>query len=349
MSTDLIVELVKIYSPSTDEAEAVAYLVEWMKHNGYDEAGIDAVGNARGIKGDPNAPKTLMLLGHIDTVRGEIPVRIEKNNLYGRGSVDAKGPLCSFAQAASEATVPKGWRVAVVGAVEEEVTSSKGARHILKRFTPDLCLIGEPSGADRITLGYKGRLLMEYTYERTVSHTARPEPSAGAIGFMFWQGVSSWENQQNTGIEKLFDQVMCNLQRINTESDGFHEKVTLQIGFRLPPHVPPADVIAAVSPLAAPNSELRTFGAEIAIQSDKNNALVRGMLSAIRAQGKTPGFVLKTGTSDMNIVGAQWECPIAAYGPGDSRLDHTPHEHLPLAEYEQAVATVKHLIENLPG
>ena len=27
-------------------------------------------------------------------------------------------------------------------------------------------------------------------------------------------------------------------------------------------------------------------------------------------------FVLKTGTSDMNVVARRWRCPILAYGPG---------------------------------
>ena len=71
------------------------------------------------------------------------------------------------------------------------------------------------------------------------------------------------------------------------------------------------------------------------------------MLAAVRARGTKPSFVLKSGTSDMNIVGAIWNCPMIAYGPGDSNLDHTPNEHLPLDEYEAAVATVKHFIENL--
>jgi len=348
MSPELLIELVKIYSPSEQEAPAVRFLVDWMQQQGMD-ARIDAVGNARGIKGDVNAPKTLMLLGHIDTVPGEIAVRIENGNLYGRGSVDAKGPLAAFAQATAQARVPQGWRVVVVGAVEEESTTSKGARHILKRFAPDLCIIGEPSGAERITLGYKGRLLLEYIYERTMSHTATPEPSAGAKGVEFWNAITAWADAQNVGIEKLFDQVMVNLRTINTETDGFNERVKMLIGFRLPPQVPPPLVIAGVSPFAAPNSELRTWGAEVAIQSSKNTPLVRGMLAAIRARGGQPGFVLKTGTSDMNIVGAVWACPIVAYGPGDSRLDHTPHEHLPLSEYETAVTTLTHLIENLPS
>ena len=40
-----------------------------------------------------------MLLGHIDTVPGRVPVRREGGRLYGRGAVDAKGPLACFVAA----------------------------------------------------------------------------------------------------------------------------------------------------------------------------------------------------------------------------------------------------------
>jgi LysW-gamma-L-lysine carboxypeptidase len=39
----------------------------------------------------------------------------------------------------------------------------------------------------------------------------------------------------------------------------------------------------------------------------------------------------------MNVVAPVWKCPIVAYGPGDSALDHTPNEHLELDEYWKAV------------
>ena len=57
----------------------------------------------------------------------------------------------------------------------------------------------------------------------------------------------------------------------------------------------------------------------------------------MRSAGRTPGFLLKTGTSDMNVVGPAWRCPILAYGPGDSSLDHTPEEHVVIAEYLGAI------------
>ncbi len=342
--SEFLIELVRRYSPSNQEMPAVQYLVEWMRARGF-EVQIDAMGNAVGIRGRADAPNTLMLLGHIDTVPGEIPVRVENGCLYGRGSVDAKGSLCAFAEAAAQAKIPPDWRVVVVGAVEEETATSKGAHYIKDRFSPQMCIIGEPSGADRITLGYKGRLLVDYTLTRSVAHTARPEPSVGALGAAFWQRILEWSEQQNEGIQRYFDQVMPDLRTINTSTDHFQETLRMTVGFRLPPRLSPDDVFAAISSFDEAEGELRPYSMERAYHGDRNNALVRRMLAAIRAQGQQPGFVVKTGTSDMNVVGAAWRCPIIAYGPGDSDLDHTADEHLSLDEYRLAVATLRHFIE----
>ena len=51
-------------------------------------------------------------------------------------------------------------------------------------------------------------------------------------------------------------------------------------------------------------------GDEAAVRVGKNNPLVRAFLKGVRAAGGTPGFLLKTGTSDMNVVGPAWRCPI---------------------------------------
>ncbi|MEZ4670811.1 MAG: [LysW]-lysine hydrolase [Anaerolineae bacterium] len=361
--TDLLLELVKRYSPSTLEAPAVQYLVQWMSERGF-EAYIDEAGNAFGIRGASNATNTLILLGHIDTFPGDIPVRVERVDdhpledksfaelsegytLYGRGSVDAKGSLCAFAEATAQATIPEGWRVIVAGCVEEEIATGKGSNYVSDHFTPTACVIGEPSSSNRITLGYKGRLLVEYLLRRAVAHTARPEPTVAALGSEFWQRILEWAERENRGVERIFDQLLPGLRSINTSSDYFNETVTLNVSFRLPPRISPDDIMRALKAIAQPDGELRAWGHEQAYESDRNNALVRGLMGAIRGQGGQPGFVLKTGTSDMNTVGAKWTCPIVAYGPGDSNLDHTPHENLPLDEYDKAIDTLKHLIEHL--
>ena len=105
-----------------------------MEARGF-RAEIDAAGNAIGTIG--SGTRQIVLLGHIDTVPGHIPVRIENGELWGRGAVDAKGPLCTFVAAAAAAGPDLGATVTVVGAVGEERLGSPGARAVAAWDAPD--------------------------------------------------------------------------------------------------------------------------------------------------------------------------------------------------------------------
>ena len=49
----------------------------------------------------------------------------------------------------------------------------------------------------------------------------------------------------------------------------------------------------------------------------------------------------------MNVVGPVWGQNIVAYGPGDSRLDHTPHEHIHVADYIHAIDVLELVLKDL--
>jgi LysW-gamma-L-lysine carboxypeptidase len=49
----------------------------------------------------------------------------------------------------------------------------------------------------------------------------------------------------------------------------------------------------------------------------------------------------------MNVVGPAWKCPIVAYGPGDSALDHTPDEHIEIGEFLKGVSVLVNALEHL--
>jgi len=127
---DLLEELLRIQSPSGSETAAATHLVSWMQRHRFD-AHCDGAGNAVGVIGSPEhhettvAVRELILLGHIDTVPGYPPVMRPRGKLYGRGAVDAKGPLAAFATAAALVGARPGWRIVVVGAVEEESATSR--------------------------------------------------------------------------------------------------------------------------------------------------------------------------------------------------------------------------------
>jgi [amino group carrier protein]-lysine/ornithine hydrolase len=342
---DLLKGLVEIYSPNGQEKEAVTYLVTRMNALGY-QAHIDPIGNAVGILGD--GPREIMLLGHIDTVPGEITVRQEGDLLWGRGTVDAKGPLAAFTCAVSDLTPPPGWRIRVVGAVGEE-GNSRGAKYLRDNHAPipEMVIIGEPSGANQITLGYKGSAWFRCTVQRQLAHTAGSAESGPEAAVAFWNRIKAHTQLVNQGHDRVFEQISPTLREINTDSDGFSEIVQMNIGFRLPPGVTVADAAALIESLAAEGETVELIDGLPPYRSNKNNPLVRAFMGGIRAAGERPKFVLKTGTADFNVVGPEWKCPIIAYGPGDSSLDHTPHEHISLSEFSQSVAVLNHALTRL--
>ena len=338
----LIHDLVATESQSTCEAEASQFLVNWMRDNGYDEAFVDEAGNAVGIIG--TGEREIVLLGHIDTFSGNPPVKIEGRKLYGRGAVDAKGSLSTFAVAGLRATLAEDIRLIVIGAVEEEAASSKGARFAVTQYQPEMCIIGEPSQWDRITLGYKGRLLLEYEWQGALAHSAGQAMSAPEHAVAYWQKVLDYTRQFNADESRIFGQLDATLQEINSGYEGAYGWSRALIGFRIPPSITPQEVEAE---LPANTGTVRAYGHEIACVADKNSVLSRAFRGAIRANDGNPRFVHKTGTADMNIVAPIWNCPIVAYGPGDSSLDHTPDEHLDLDEYLRAIDVLADVLSRL--
>jgi LysW-gamma-L-lysine carboxypeptidase len=342
----LLAELVERYSPSRQERPAATYLVEQMQALGF-EATLDGAGNAVGELGTTSSPaRTILLLGHIDTVPGRIDVRRDGDRLFGRGAVDAKGPLAAFVCAASRARLDPDIRLLVVGAVEEEAATSKGARHLLDRLEPDAVIIGEPSGWDRITVGYKGRLLADYRLCGEIGHTAGPEQSVCEQAVSYWFQVAQYAAEWNGDRTRMFDQLSPSLRHIRSDSDGFAQTVSMTMAFRLPLGLD-IDALEAALREMARGAELGFRGREAAFRAPKNTPLVRAFLKAIRSTGERPAFQVKSGTSDMNVVGPIWGCPILAYGPGDSALDHTPHEHIDLNEYHKAIDVLSLVLQQL--
>ncbi|MCD4672667.1 MAG: [LysW]-lysine hydrolase [Anaerolineaceae bacterium] len=342
--SETLLGLVSNYSPSGQEKPAVQFLLQRMQALGFERTFQDKVGNAVGIIGQ--GPHQLMLLGHIDTVPGEIPIRIENGVLYARGSVDAKGPLAAFVDAVAAVGVRLGWQMIVIGAVGEE-TDSRGARYIVDQYRPDMVIIGEPSAWERITLGYKGCAHVKITARRSSHHSASGQQTACEAAAQIWQDVQAWTGEYNEKYNRRFEQAQTSLLKWSSGTNGFENRATLEIEARLPLALNPVDWFLVMKELAG-TEEVQTMGFPIqAYRSEKNSPLVRSFLKAIRGAGGKPDFVVKTGTADMNIVAPVWQCPAVAYGPGDSSLDHTPQEHLSLEEYENAVTVLKKMLKNI--
>ena len=331
---ELLTDLVSIPSESGEEAEAAERLVEFLESHGR-EAWLDDFGNVRAPADDG-----VLLTSHVDTVPGDIPVRVEDGVLWGRGSVDAKGPLCAMAVAAVETGA------SFAGVVGEEY-DSRGARHLVaERDAPDAVVNGEPSGWDGMTLGYRGLLSGTYVATSESGHTSRPENNAIQDAMDWWRRVEAAVAGDEW--EPVFERVTTKPVGFSggTSEDGLSVEATMDVQLRIPPSMTPGGVRElADGELTA--GTVRWKDAVPPTMQSPRTAPARAFRAVVRELGGEPRQLRKTGTSDMNVYAAAWDCPMVTYGPGDSALDHTPTERIDLAEYDRAIDVLTHVCDRL--
>ncbi|ALV62708.1 N-acetyl-lysine deacetylase [Thermococcus sp. 2319x1] len=316
---EFLKKLVEIYSPTGREGEAVKFIVESFESFGV-EAYVDEVGNAIAIR-KGKGPR-ILLAGHVDTVPGIIPVRIDDGVLWGRGSVDAKGPLATFFFATLESRA----NVIFAGLVDEE-GFSKGAKN-LDVPRPDYIIIGEPSGVDGVTIAYKGSLTAKFVESVEKVH--------GSLGVNAAEKLINRWLEIKSSFGEGFNALSGRIAEFHAYERDFDFYGEMVINLRTPPGYEPPD-----------DWEILDFVP--AYQVDRRGALVKAFVRGIRRNGMRPRLKKKTGTADMNILGPKFGVDAVAYGPGDSRLDHTPHERISLDEYLLAVKVLVDVIEELKG
>ena len=342
---DLLVDLVETPSPTGEEGACAERLVEFFENHGR-KAFLDEAGNVRAPADD-----SVLLTSHIDTVPGDIPVRVESGDgeregsevLWGRGSVDATGSLVGMAVAA----VRTGTSFA--GVVGEEVDSS-GARHLVEtRDAPEAVVNGEPSGWNGITLGYRGLLAGTYVATSESGHTSRPENNAIEDAIDWWERARAAVADDRDEWTPVFERVTPKPIEVHggTSDDGLSVEATMDVQFRVPPNLTVEEVREAADG-ELDGGTVRWYDEVPPVMTTPRNPVARAFRGAIRRAGGEPRLLRKTGTSDMNIYRA-WNCPMATYGPGDSDLDHAPDERLSLDEFDRATRVLEAVAERLGG
>lgn len=334
---DLLHEMLAIPSLSGDEERLSRYLEDRMRGLGF-AARRDEAGNVIGDIGAGDGP-TIMLLSHLDTVGPPLPVYRDGDRLHGRGAVDAKGPLAAMiCAAAARPTFPGSIRV--IGAVEEE-RLSRGGHHIARTLPPpDALIIGEPSGWNRVVLGYKGKIDLQYRTARPATHSTNPRPKASEAVVAFWQGLL-----EALGAERdhaAFGLPAATLRSISGDLVNGH----IDVDCRIPPGFSVTGFVARLRDLAG-DGDLKVIRSVPAVRATRSDPVVRSLSAAIRTHGGEPRPTLKTGTSDMNTVSEHWAVPMAAYGPGDGSLDHSDDESIEIPEYLRGIAILTSAIDEL--
>jgi len=358
-AVDLLTRMIKIYSPSGNEEEISLFLADEMKKLGF-RVHRDEVGNVIGEIGEGSP--IVLLCGHMDTVEGEIPVRVEDGQLYGRGSVDAKGPLAAMIVAASS-FVDKGFpgKILVVGVVDEE-KGGTGIQHFVEEgIQPDYAIFGEPSGLEKVVFGYKGILTVKIAVETPSGHSAAPWLFDNAIekALDFWKQINRLHMREEKLKSRFYSITSCltGIKGGNTSASFIPSHCEILIQLRIPPQLSPEQVFEEVKRkidrYKATNPKVtvsvETVDIAKAFEADRRSVIVRALAWGIRKTTLNyASFSRKTGTGDMNVLGNALKIPVVTYGPGDSRLDHTPNEHIDAREYLDSIEVLKKTLTKLP-
>ena len=162
---------IEIYSPSGQEEEYSKFIADFLKNNGF-EVSFDNVGNLIGEKGE--GKPELLLVSHLDTIPGELPVIEKEGKIYGRGAVDCKPSLAAMVYSISQINFTKQdiGKIVFAGIVREE-DSLEGIQEFMKSgVTPDFSIFGEPTKINQICIGYKGRICIGFRVLSQSGHVA---------------------------------------------------------------------------------------------------------------------------------------------------------------------------------
>ena len=186
-------EMISHPSESCEEKEVVECIRAEMEKLGFDKVEVDGLGNVIGWMGEGD--KIIAIDSHIDTVGiGNIdnweadPYKGYETDelIYGRGGSDQEGGMASAVYSAKIMKdldlLPKGYKVMIVGSVQEEDCDGMCWQYIYNKdkIVPEFVISTEPTDGG-IYRGHRGRMEIRVDVKGISCHGSAPERGDNAI------------------------------------------------------------------------------------------------------------------------------------------------------------------------
>ena len=198
--TRFLRDMISHPSESCEEKEVVACIKAEMEKLGYDKVETDGLGNIIGWMGQ--GEKIIAFDSHIDTVGvGNLsnwthdPYQGYEDDevIYGRGGSDQEGGMASAVYGAKImkdlGLIPAGYKIMVVGSVQEEDCDGMCWQYIVNKFFPakgirkeqvEFVVSTEPTDGG-IYRGHRGRMEIRVDVKGVSCHGSAPERGDNAI------------------------------------------------------------------------------------------------------------------------------------------------------------------------
>ena len=285
---------------------------------------------------------TLLLNAHIDTVkpvaswtRDPFSPDVEDGVLYGLGSNDCGGGLCSLLQIFRMLTEkPQRYNLIYLASAEEEVSGKDGITRALPLLPHiDLAIVGEPTGMNP-AVAEKGLMVLDVIAHGKSGHAARNEGVNAiyeALDDMRWIRDYKFEK-----VSEFLGPTKMTLTVVNagTQHNVIPDKCTMLVDIRTNEYYDNEEVYEFICQHLKSEVKAHSFRLKSS-RIDPEHPLIKKCV----AMGMKP-FGSPT-LSDQALM----HFPSFKLGPGESSRSHSANEFIRISEIRDAIAKYETLLD----
>ncbi|MBW3002659.1 M20/M25/M40 family metallo-hydrolase [Candidatus Woesearchaeota archaeon] len=326
---ELAKQMVEIPSPSGQEDQIGEFLYQRLKKR-FNVKKQYVEGKRFNIIATKGNPEIIFNI-HIDTVPGKLPVKIEGDTLYGRGSLDAKGPLAALIIAAEKAADEGIKNFALMLDIGEELDFC-GVKELMKEVAPAKLIVICEATDMKIRTSQSGLLEFKLISRGKSAHSAEPERGQCAITKLI-KTINAIKNIPLKGKTVINIGLIKGGTAINVVPDYAEAKVCIRVA--------PEDVDLL--------DRIKRLDLEIEIINDFEPYVFQGDIEQIKKVFKQ----LKMQTSTTGGMGFTemyfWakKGPSVTIGPGKSGTEHSENEQVSIKALEEGCRFYYELLRNI--
>ncbi len=374
---NVLSDLVDIESVTCNESAAVERVRQEMESMGYDEVRVDSFGNVIGRIG--SGPKILVFDAHLDVVDAEgqewatppFKAVIKDGVMYGRGTVDDKGPfVCTLfaGKGIKELGLGSEYTVYVIGSIVEEDCEGLALGACLEGMgiEPDHVVIAESSELE-ICRGHRGRAQVRAVFRGTPVHASRHSEGVNPLELAsdFIQGVKKLDAGFSS-VEPLgkADVVAVDLRCLSNSLSTTPAEAHVYLDRRTNTADTRESILEELRAVSgAEKGELEYVeweatgynGKKLKAEEffpawavDESHPLIQAGVQAFRDYKKREPVVTTWGFStNGNYTMGRKGYPTIGFGPGEMALCHGPDEHIYINDLLEATGFYMSLVNTL--
>jgi succinyl-diaminopimelate desuccinylase len=295
--------------------------------------------------GPKDAPRTVLLHGHVDVVPGrpeQFKPRLEGERLHGRGAYDMKGALACLLLALADLREQEQVRVrlGIVPDEESEEEDDRGGDRLVEAgFVGDFAITGEPTDM-QVGVAAKGVLAMRIQVLGRAAHGATPWLGENAIlrACEVFREIESLPFASRSS--ELFDRPSINLGRIlgGDALNKVPDTCFIDVDVRYLPEQDPTAILAEVGELSGARVTSTFSRPPVLVDPDSPYVQALRASAAPHSDGDVRGVVGRDGASDV-VSFLRVGIPAVEFGPVGGG-HHGPDEWVSipsLAVYRQVI------------